>query len=46
MTDVLIRTVEKQAVTDASGRVIAPAQAPVPERPAGPWDNNRKPVRE
>lgn len=27
-------------VTDVSGRVIAPPQAEIERRPAGPWDSN------
>ena len=47
MSDVLIRTVEKQAVIDASGRIIAPPQPEPATRPSGPHDGNhdaRSPV--
>lgn len=30
------------AVVDASGRVIAPPQAHLADRPSGPWDGNGK----
>lgn len=35
---------EARPVVDASGRVIAPPQSEIPERPRGPWDANHDAV--
>ena len=32
--------IDALSVRDASGRIVAPPQTALPERPAGPWDNN------
>lgn len=35
-------TCAPDAVTDASGRYLAPPQPTVPVRPSGPWDGNER----